>query len=918
MRTDERQGDRRERLGSPAALHRHRRRRDERPGAGLPRARRRRSAAATAPTPLIWSGCGRRGSSPAVGHDAANLPEGAEVVVSTAIAEDNPELAAGPRARPDGPAPRRAAGRALRREAPDRGRRHPRQDDDDARCWSGRCAALGADPAFFVGGEVPGPGPGGAAANAGWGGGEWVVAEADESDASFLELRPEIAVITNIEMDHHSRWGSLAELRARLRPLRGSDGGAAGSPSSTRRARHGPGPSCSSSRSPAATTCSMPARRWRGRARPASTPRRPRGARRLPRGRAPARAEGEARRRAAIYDDYAHHPTEVRAALAALRELEPERLIAAFQPHLYSRTKAFAERVRRGPRARRRGRRARRLPGAGGAGRRAGRGQRPRGRRAPPPTGWAAGGWSGRRRRSRRAAALAPRLGAGDVLVTIGAGDVFKLGEALVEARRGGGAMSAPPDGVERDYPAGAADHGPHRRRRRLVRPARDRGASWSSCSPGPRSEGLAIGVVGSGSNLLVADDGLPRAGAQARRRAGGDRARRASGCSAAAAPGCPRRRPRPPAGGSPGLEFGVNIPGTVGGAVKMNANAYGGQLAEVLEWVDVCTAGGPRAPRARAARLRLPQLEPGARTRSSRAPPSGSRPADPEAVKATMAAMRERRREAQPSGIKTFGSTFKNPEDPRAEGRTAGQLLEAAGCRGPAGGGARFSEKHANFVENTGRGDDRRRARADGRGPPPGPRALRRRARARGADPRRGCAGRRAGSCEAAARCGRRRRSSVIVGRRRLPASSSATRRSTPTPGLAAEPVAAIGTGSDAVAVAADGTVLAWLPPPEDAALPPLPLDRAAEERPRCAGPGAGAGPGPRRGAGGAAALHGRAATTAKAGSTSSCARGSNCASATPPQAARKWRAAAAVLADPSIDGARLCRPARAAHGPR
>jgi UDP-N-acetylmuramate dehydrogenase len=67
------------------------------------------------------------------------------------------------------------------------------------------------------------------------------------------------------------------------------------------------------------------------------------------------------------------------------------------------------------------------------------------------------------------------------------------------------------------------------------------------------------------------------------------------------------------------------------------------------------------------------------------------------------MASMRERRHEAQPSGIKTFGSTFKNPEDERAEGRTAGQLLEAAGCRGLQVGGARFSAKHANFVENPG-----------------------------------------------------------------------------------------------------------------------------------------------------------------------------------------------------------------------
>src|SRR5207237_6068334 len=76
---------------------------------------------------------------------------------------------------------------------------------------------------------------------------------------------------------------------------------------------------------------------------------------------------------------------------------------------------------------------------------------------------------------------------------------------------------------------------------------------------------------------------------------------------------------------------------------------------------------------------------------------------ADPSEVKATLSRMREQRRAAQPSGIKTFGSTFKNPDDPRAEGRTAGQLLEAAGCRGLQVGGARFSDKHANFVENTG-----------------------------------------------------------------------------------------------------------------------------------------------------------------------------------------------------------------------
>ena len=64
---------------------------------------------------------------------------------------------------------------------------------------------------------------------------------------------------------------------------------------------------------------------------------------------------------------------------------------------------------------------------------------------------------------------------------------------------------------------------------------------------------------------------------------------------------------------------------------------------------------------------------------------------------------MRSKRREAQPSGIKTFGSTFKNPDDERAGGRSSGQLLDAAGCRGLRVGGASFSAKHANFVDNDG-----------------------------------------------------------------------------------------------------------------------------------------------------------------------------------------------------------------------
>jgi UDP-N-acetylmuramate dehydrogenase len=133
-----------------------------------------------------------------------------------------------------------------------------------------------------------------------------------------------------------------------------------------------------------------------------------------------------------------------------------------------------------------------------------------------------------------------------------------------------------------------------------------------------------------------------------------------------------------------------------------MNANAYGGELGRVLEWVDIVSPSGTtrRGPDELGFAYRRSNLRPGeivARACFALGP------AATDEVKTTLAEMRSQRKAAQPSGIKTFGSTFKNPTDPRAEGRTAGQLLEAAGCQGLQVGGARFSEKHANFVENVG-----------------------------------------------------------------------------------------------------------------------------------------------------------------------------------------------------------------------
>lgn len=260
--------------------------------------------------------------------------------------------------------------------------------------------------------------------------------------------------------------------------------------------------------------------------------------------------------------------------------------------------------------------------------------------------------------------------------------------------------MTAPPGGAERDFPlarlttirtGGAADW--------FARPSDV--AELVELLAWAAEDGLAIGSVGSGSNLLVADEGfrglalkldgeLATVGRDGERLLCGGGARLPSAAAKAAG------------WGLSGLEFGVNIPGTVGGAVRMNANAYGGRLAEVLEWVEVCSAAGVerRVPEQLGFEYRRSNLTPGeVVARACFRLVS----ADPVEVKATMARMRERRHEAQPSGIKTFGSTFKNPEDERAEGRTAGQLLEAAGCRGLQVGGARFSPKHANFVENAG-----------------------------------------------------------------------------------------------------------------------------------------------------------------------------------------------------------------------
>jgi len=368
------------------------------------------------------------GLDPIVGHDVANLPEGAEVVVSTAIDAGNPELAL---ARERGA--RMIHRGALLAELCAEKRliaiagTHGKTTTSAMLAWALR--GLGADPAFFVGGEVPGLGPGGGAGNAGWGGGEWVVAEADESDGSFLELEPEIAVVTNVEMDHHSHWGSERELRAAFAEL-------------TARAKQVARPEGVDLEPELA----VPGHHNLLNARAALAAARLAGFDVDRAAEALASFPGVHRRLELkgsrdgipVYDDYGHHPTEVRAALSALREARPGHLVAVFQPHLYSRTKAFTEEfgaalaladevavldvypAREEP--------VGELAGVSGLQVAQAAADRMGGRR----TAWLPDEAGAARAVARlldrnRAEGLA-----GQVLVTIGAGDVFKVGEALL------------------------------------------------------------------------------------------------------------------------------------------------------------------------------------------------------------------------------------------------------------------------------------------------------------------------------------------------------------------------------------------------------------------------------------------------------------------------------------------------------
>jgi UDP-N-acetylmuramate--alanine ligase len=307
------------------------------------------------------------GIEPEIGHSAEAVPAGAEIVVSTAIPKTNVELAA---ARERGArvlhrSDLLAEVAALRRTIAVTG---THGKTTTAAMIAHALLTAGRDPAYLIGGKLRSTG-----ANAAWGEGGWIVVEADESDRSFLKLRPEVAVVTNAELDHHSTYrsqdeieGAMAEF-AELAPtrvlwegLRLSHAGAP--PARTVTFGLGAGdlmaedvellPLRSRFRvegmevelpvpglhnvlnALAALAACREADLEPAEAAPALASFSGAGRRFEPRGRTACGAE--------VYDDYAHHPTEIRATLEAARTLGAQRIVACFQPHLYSRTRHLA------------------------------------------------------------------------------------------------------------------------------------------------------------------------------------------------------------------------------------------------------------------------------------------------------------------------------------------------------------------------------------------------------------------------------------------------------------------------------------------------------------------------------------------------------------------------------------------------
>ncbi len=223
------------------------------------------------------------------------------------------------------------------------------------------------------------------------------------------------------------------------------------------------------------------------------------------------------------------------------------------------------------------------------------------------------------------------------------------------------------------------------------------------------RSRGIPYTLLGRGSNVVIADAGIR--GLVIHARAEGSRVEGERYVAEAGVP-MARAATETQAAGLSGLEFGLAIPGTVGGAVWANAGAHDGDVAGVLESATLLLADGSEATVAatdldlgyRESRLKQPPgadgVTPGSPAELVLGATFRLAPADPAVIRTRLDEIRAWRRNHQPLGIPSAGSVFRNPP-----GDSAGRLVEAAGLKGFRIGGAAVSEKHANFIVNDRRG---------------------------------------------------------------------------------------------------------------------------------------------------------------------------------------------------------------------
>jgi UDP-N-acetylmuramate dehydrogenase len=220
------------------------------------------------------------------------------------------------------------------------------------------------------------------------------------------------------------------------------------------------------------------------------------------------------------------------------------------------------------------------------------------------------------------------------------------------------------------------------------------------------RSRGVPITLLGRGSDVVIADAGIR--GLVVQNRAEGSRI---EGDLYIAESGVPMARAATETqkAGLTGLEFGLAIPGTVGGAVWANAGAHDSDVAAILASADVLLADGTEA-RLDAGDLELRYRDSRLKHRPEEVVLGATfrlQPADDATIATRLDEIRRWRREHQPLGIPSAGSTFRNPD-----GDSAGRLIDAIGWKGRTRGGATVSEKHANFIVN-----DRHGTAADVRG---------------------------------------------------------------------------------------------------------------------------------------------------------------------------------------------------------